>query len=293
MASNESESSASASRDTASPAHSFQTDTPGAGTESSPTHVDRVDLKNPALYINRELSWLEFNERVLNEARDSSNPLLERVKFLGIVATNLDEFVMIRVSTMVKKARAGIRDVSPDGLDNTTDQLAAMRSRARQMLLDQNACWAQLRQELAAEQIVFVEPEAWTAGMHKYLQRHFSRDIALVLTPFAFDPGHPFPYISNLSKNFAVVVRQGGRTKFARVTLPDALPRFCPPAGHACRHARQYFRVSRGCNPRKHARSVSRHPSGWRASISNHSRDRSRNRRGMRPTLCSSRLTAA
>ena len=101
--------------------------------------MDPGDLKNPALYINRELSWLEFNQRVLDQAFDPSHPLLERVKFLAITATNLDEFFMIRVSTTQKNLRQGIEDVAPDGF-NTLEQLAAMRSRGVQMLHDLGKC---------------------------------------------------------------------------------------------------------------------------------------------------------
>src|SRR5688572_14968554 len=187
--------------------------------------IDPSDLKNPALYINRELSWLEFNERVLAQARDTSHPLLERVKFLAITATNLDEFFMIRVSTTLKNLREGIEDVAPDGY-NTEQQLEAMRTRARRMMEDQSRCWADLRTLLEAEQIRCLEPDAWSPEVREFLTAYFGREVAPVLTPLAFDPGHPFPLISNLSKNFAVVVRHGGRTKFARVKLPDVLPRF-------------------------------------------------------------------
>ena len=192
---------------------------------AAPREVESTDLKNPALYINRELSWLEFNERVLAQARDQSHPLLERVKFLGITGTNLDEFFMIRVSTTLKKIREEIEDVAPDGY-NTEQQLEAMRQRARQMLQDQAAVWNDLRQLLVAEKISFIERGEWTPEIREHLTSYFSREICPVLTPLAFDPGHPFPFISNLSKNFAVVVRHGGRTKFARVKVPDALPRF-------------------------------------------------------------------
>jgi polyphosphate kinase len=187
--------------------------------------IDPGDLKNPALYINRELSWLEFNQRVLGQAFDASHPLLERVKFLAIVGTNLDEFFMIRVSTTLKKLKEGIEDVAPDGHD-TEQQLFAMRERARRMLEEQAACWSQLRPLLAAEGIHFIESSEWTPEIRDFLATHFSREICPVLTPLAFDPGHPFPFISNLSKNFAVVVKHGGRTKFARVKVPDVLPRF-------------------------------------------------------------------
>ena len=192
-----------------------------------PADLDPGDLKNPALYINRELSWLEFNQRVLGQALDQAHPLLERVKFLSISATNLDEFFMIRVSTTQKNLRQGIEDVAPDGL-NTQQQLDAMRARGVEMLRDITTCWEQLRPLLAAENIALLEPSEWTPGITDYLHSFFSREVCPILTPLAFDPGHPFPLISNLSKNFAVVVRHAGRTKFARVKVPDVLPRFIP-----------------------------------------------------------------
>src|SRR6185369_10139685 len=131
----------------------------------------------------------------------------------------------IRVATTQKKLREGIEDVAPDGY-NTEQQLYAMRTRARKQIDDQAACWDELRRLLAAEHITFVEPDAWTPQIRELLSAYFTRDIYPVLTPLAFDPGHPFPLISNLSKNFAVVVKHGNRTKFARVKVPDALPRF-------------------------------------------------------------------
>ena len=192
-----------------------------------PPDIDPGNLKNPALYINRELSWLEFNERVLEQARDASHPLLERVKFLAITAANLDEFFMIRISTTLKKLREGVEDVAPDGY-NTEQQLEAMRTRARRMVQDQALVWNELRTELGANEITLLDPGEWTPEVREYLSGYFSREISPVLTPLAFDPGHPFPFISNLSKNFAVVVRHGNRTKFARVKVPDVLPRFIP-----------------------------------------------------------------
>src|SRR5690349_22349661 len=162
-----------------------------------PREIDPSDLKNPALYINRELSWLEFNERVLAQAQDSTHPLLERVKFLAITGTNLDKFFMIRVSTTLKKLREGIEDVAPDGY-NTEQQLDAMRARAKRMLLDQASVWDELRALLAAEQITFLDPADWSPQVREHLSGYFSREICPVLTPLAFDPGHPFPFISNL-----------------------------------------------------------------------------------------------
>ena len=191
------------------------------------------DLKNPALYINRELSWLDFNERVLEQARDPRHPLLERVKFLAIVGSNLDEFFMIRIATTVKKLKAGLDDVGADGI-GTDQQLQAMRERAYRMLADQAAVWGDLRTQLVAEGILFIDQADWTPALHEHFAERFRLDLGPALTPLAFDPGHPFPFMSNRSRNFAVVVRHGGRTRFARVKIPDALPRFLPvPEGLA------------------------------------------------------------
>lgn len=199
------------------------------------SRFDASDLSHPDLYINRELSWLEFNQRVLTQAQDPYHPLLERVKFLGITASNLDEFFMIRVATLLKKYRAGIEDISPDGL-NTEQQLAAIRYRAHAMMREVSTCWSQaLRPQLAAEGIHFLEPGDYTPAASEYLTAYFKTDIFPVLTPLAFDPGHPFPYISNLSKNLAVVVRHAGKTRFARVKVPDMLPRFVPVPDTLCR----------------------------------------------------------
>ena len=190
------------------------------------TTVDRADLSAPTLYINRELSWLEFNQRVLAQAQDSFHPLLERLKFLAISGSNLDEFFMVRVATILKKYRADIDDVSIDGL-STEQELAAIRQRALEQMDLQSSCWSSaLRPLLGAEGIHFVDPAAYTPAMDQWLKQYFDTHIFPVLTPLAFDPGHPFPYISNLSMNLAVRVRHSGRTRFARVKVPSMLPRF-------------------------------------------------------------------
>jgi len=183
-------------------------------------------LTDPSLYLNRELSWLEFNRRVLAQAQDTTHPLLERVKFLAIVGSNLDEFFMIRVASLLRKQRTNTEDVSTDGM-TTGEQVAQVRKQAAEMLSKQAKCWTQeLRPLLADHHIQFLEPAEFTPDITKYFEGYFTREIRPVLTPLAFDPGHPFPYISNLSLNLAVVVKHGGRTKFARVKLPDVLPRF-------------------------------------------------------------------
>ena len=188
--------------------------------------LDPTDLNSPALFINRELSWLAFNDRVLAQAHDPSHPLLERVKFLAISATNLDEFFMVRVATILKKFRAGIEEVSIDGL-TTEQQLATIRTRALTQIDGQTTCWSQsLRPLLAAEGIHLLEPADYSPAMETWLAQYFKDHIFPVLTPLAFDPGHPFPYISNLSMNLAVRVRHAGRTRFARVKMPGMLSRF-------------------------------------------------------------------
>ncbi len=183
-------------------------------------------LTDPTLLINRELSWLDFNERVLLQATGTDHPLLERVKFLAIVATNLEEFFMIRVASLLRKSRAGLDNVSPDGL-STTAVLALVRTRATDMLRRQASCWNDALKPLLRDHgIQLLDPTDYPPGASDYLQQYFSRAIAPALTPLAFDPGHPFPFISNLSQNLAVVVKHAGKTRFARVKIPDVLPRF-------------------------------------------------------------------
>ena len=190
--------------------------------------TEPLALDSPALYLNRELSWLAFNDRVLDQARNRQHPLLERVKFLAIVGTNLDEFFMVRVAALQKQLRTNRDHVSPDGL-TTEQQLTLVRARAKQMLDEQAQCWTEaLRPELAAHGIRFVEPHEYSDAVTDYLANYFRREIAPVLTPLAFDPGHPFPHISNRSKNLAVAVKHEGRTKFARIKLPPVIPRFIP-----------------------------------------------------------------
>jgi polyphosphate kinase len=183
-------------------------------------------LTDPALLINRELAWLDFNERVLLQATGTDHPPLERVKFLAIVATNLEEFFMIRVASLLRKSRAGLDDVSPDGL-TTSAVLKVIRRRATDMLRRQGSCWNDMLRPLLRDHgIQLLDPSDYTPAIVEHLQHHFAREIAPALTPLAFDPGHPFPFISNLSQNLAVVVKHAGKTRFARVKIPDVLPRF-------------------------------------------------------------------
>jgi polyphosphate kinase len=161
-------------------------------------------LERSDFYINRELSWLGFNARVLAQARDTRHPLLERVKFLAIVGTNLDEFFMIRVAALQKQLRTHLETVSADGM-TTQQQLTTVREQALAMLAEQGRCWEQeLRPELAGHGITFLDAKDSSDAVSAYLAEYFHREIAPVLTPLAFDPGHPFPHISNLSKNLQV-----------------------------------------------------------------------------------------
>jgi polyphosphate kinase len=188
-----------------------------------------ADLRDPSLYVNRELSWLDFNERVLDQARDAGHPLLERVKFLAIVSSNLDEFFMVRVASLMRKERAGRATwLSIDAM-TIPALLAAIRQRAAGMLKDAAKCWnGELRPALAKEGVLFLDPGDYSGKVARYLASYFHSEIFPLLTPLAFDPGHPFPFISHRSKNFAVVVRPQRRARLARVKIPPLLPRFVP-----------------------------------------------------------------
>jgi len=181
---------------------------------------------DPSLYINRELSWLEFNHRVLEEALDERHPLLERVKFLSIVSSNLDEFFMIRVAAIKEQILADLVEYSPDAR-TPLQQIKEIHARVVQMVKQMSGCfWNDLHPKLAGAGIHLLEMNALTVGDRRSLTEYFSREIFPVLTPLAFDPGHPFPYISNLSLSLAVVVSSpSGEERFARVKVPDVLPR--------------------------------------------------------------------
>src|SRR5687768_14298950 len=171
------------------------------------------------------MSWLAFNERVLAQARDSTHPLLERVKFLAIAANNLDEFHMVGLASLLRQWRSGTDTISPDGLE-IEERVEMVRTTTGQMLDEFGVCWEGLLPLLGEHEIHFLERKDYTPDVHLHLKQHFNSMICPVLTPLAFDPGHPFPYISNRSRNLAVVVRHRHRTKFARVKVPHTLPRF-------------------------------------------------------------------
>jgi polyphosphate kinase len=184
------------------------------------------DLSDPDLYLNRELSWLKFNDRVLEEALDQTHPLLERIKFLAIFSSNLDEFFMIRVSGLRRQMEADTHKIPPDGL-LPSEQLAMIRQRLLPILEEQYACWQKdLVPKLKEQGIKILHYEQLKRKQRKLLRRYFKKEIYPALTPLAFDPGHPFPHISNLSMNLAVVVRDSKHgQRFARLKVPKIYPR--------------------------------------------------------------------
>lgn len=191
--------------------------------------IDDVNLRDPSLYINRELSWLEFNYRVLEEALDPTIPLLERVKFLAIFANNLDEFFMIRVSGLREQVAAGVIETPPDGL-TPAQQLAAIRKRLLPMLELHQKCFTNdLIPNLKEENIDIESYDNLPDDRKEALEQYFEQEIFPVLTPLAVDPGRPFPHISNLSLNLAVLMLdENNQRRFARVKVPQALPGIVP-----------------------------------------------------------------
>ncbi len=199
---------------------------PGAPARPAITRPRKpAKARTPLPYINRELSWLEFNARVLHEARDERNPLLERVKFLTIFASNLDEFFQVRVAGLRQQRQAGKSARAPDGR-TAEEQLAAIRERVLELMDEHSAIARTLRDQLAAEGIEVVTYDS-IPEHHTMLRQRFLDEIFPVLTPLAVDPGHPFPYISTLSLSIAVGLRdpETGERGFARVKVPPLLPR--------------------------------------------------------------------
>ena len=188
------------------------------------------DLDDPALYLNRELTWLEFNRRVLDMAADDDTPLLERVKFLAIVSANLDEFFMKRVGGLKQQIAAGIRTPSVDGR-TPLEQLQESQSVVRDIHLEQNRIYRQLLELLEAQGIRLSQYADLKKAEQQRLREDFITNIFPLLTPLAMDPGHPFPFISNLALNLLVSLRYpgGSNSHYARVKVPnlkEIAPRF-------------------------------------------------------------------
>jgi polyphosphate kinase len=198
--------------------------------ERHPSDTDTPEsLQQPGLLLNRELSWLQFNLRVLEEAENMRHPLLERAKFLAIFATNLDEFFMVRVSGVRRQVASGTAGTPPDGM-TPSEQILAINQELSVQYARYDTCWKQdILPRLREAGIHVLHYAELTTEAQEMLRKTFQREVLPTLTPLAFDPTHPFPHISNLSLNLAVIVRDPERGDcFARVKVPDIFPRLVP-----------------------------------------------------------------
>ncbi|HTD37520.1 MAG TPA: hypothetical protein VK669_08390, partial [Candidatus Limnocylindrales bacterium] len=206
------------------------------GSELRPTALapTPIPLDDPSLYINRETSWLEFNDRVLEEALDERNPLLERLKFIAIYGTNLDEFFMIRIAGLMQQLAAEVHKRSDDGR-TPEEQLDLVSQRLRRSLARMTDCLHELFPALERHGIRILPYDGLDVDTTRALRRYFEERVFPVLTPLAIDKGHPFPYISNLSISLAVELEEttpdGPIQYVARVKVPPSLPRFVPVEG--------------------------------------------------------------
>ena len=204
-----------------------------ARTSGDPAHDSagpavQLSLDDPELYLNRELSLLAFQRRVLEEAQDPTNPLLERMKFLAILGSNLDEFFMVRVAALLAQVDAGSLEASPDGLSPRA-QLVAIQREVKRLLKEAHTCLEELMSLLSEHGISIHGYADLNEGQLRTAKKYFDETVFPVLTPLAFDPGRPFPHISNLSLNLAVLIRDlQGHQHFARVKVPDSLPQLVP-----------------------------------------------------------------
>jgi polyphosphate kinase len=185
-------------------------------------------LPEPDKFLNRELSWLEFNRRVLEEAIDERTPLLERIRFLGIFTSNLDEFFMKRVGAFKRQIAAGLLHRSADGL-TPHEQIIAIRQKIVPMLEEESCCFNnKIDPELKKNGIVILEWKQLTEKQRGFAEDYFNKNVFPVLTPLMVDSGHPFPFISNLSTSLGLIVKNPltGDTSFARVKIPPVLPQY-------------------------------------------------------------------
>lgn len=192
------------------------------------------ELERPDLYINRELSWIEFNRRVFEEAQDERHPLLERVKFVSIFENNLDEYIMIRLAGIKDQVASSKTLRSPDGR-TAEEQLAAIREHLAPLIQEVREYWrTTLQPLLVAQRIYVLDYEQLNEQQREAMHVYFENEVFPVLTPLAVDQGHPFPHISNLSLNLAVVIADAAQSElFARIKVPSTLPRLVPVPVHS------------------------------------------------------------
>ena len=199
----------------------------------------KIEMNSPNRFINRELSWLAFNERVLDEAGNPAHPLFERLRFLSISANNLDEFYMVRVAGLRGQVRAGVSITSNDGL-TPAQQLVAINRRSGELMRNQQARWRQLRGELRENGIAVIDSGELTGTEKNWLDSYFLDQIFPVLTPMAVDPAHPFPFMPNQGFALALELRRAadGRMMRALLPLPSQLPRFIRLPGNDPKNVR-------------------------------------------------------
>jgi len=193
-------------------------------------------MRSPQRFFNRELSWLEFNMRVLEEARNPAHPLLERLRFLSISGNNLDEFFMVRVAGLVGQLREQIPEISQDGL-SPAEQLELIRRRALELMAEQDRRWIQLKTEMSDNGIAIIGVEGLTKAEHAWLDLRFLEQILPVVTPIAIDPAHPFPFILNRGFVMAVEMKRrvDGNKMRALLPIPALLERFIRLPGEGAR----------------------------------------------------------
>ncbi len=220
-----------AANDAATAPAPIETQAPSSGTDDvralGSGDSRNLDPTSPARFVNRELSWLAFNRRVIGEAENRRNPLLERVRFLSISASNLDEFYMVRVAGLMGMVRAGVITPSADGL-SPAEQLEKVDASARELISDQQRIWSTLDVELRKESIAVITGDEVLPADRDFLDAFFAAQIFPVLTPLAIDPAHPFPFIPNLGFTIALAVKdqRSGKEFSALIPVPSQLKRF-------------------------------------------------------------------